>query len=51
MLIHSIVHYITARESTGTNSLKRLVLCLGSIIAADEMEISNLYKTFSDLLL
>jgi len=51
MLIYSIAHYITVGESASTNSLKRLVLYLGSIIAAGEIEISNLYKTFLDLLL
>jgi len=46
-----VAHYITVGESAGINGLKRLVLCLGSIIAAGEMEISDLYKTFLDLLL
>jgi len=51
MPIYSVVYYITVGESTGTNSLKHLILYLGSIIAAGKMEISNLYKTFLDLLL
>ena len=51
MPIHSIVYYITAGESAGTNNLKYLIPHLESIIAAGEMEISNLYKTFLDLLL
>jgi len=50
MPIYSIAYCITAGESAGTNSLKRLVLRLESIIAAGKMEISNLYKTFLDLL-
>jgi hypothetical protein len=40
-----------AGESAGINSLKRLVLYLISIMAAGEMEVSDLYKTFLDLLL
>ena len=51
MPIHSVVHYITAGESASTNSLKRLVLRLKSVIAAGEIEVSDLYKTFLDLLL
>jgi len=51
MPIYSIVYYITVGESTGTNGLKRLILYLGSVIVAGETEISNLYKTFPDLLL
>jgi len=51
MPIYSIAHYTTARESTSTNGLKHLVLYLKSIIAAGEMEASDLYKTFLDLLL
>jgi len=50
MPIYSIAHYTTAEESAGINSLKYLMLCLGSIIAVGEIEISNLYKTFLDLL-
>ena len=49
--IRSIAHYIIAGESTSTNSLKRLMPRLKSIIAAGEIEASNLYKTFLDLLL
>jgi hypothetical protein len=51
MPICSIAHYITVGESAGTNSLKYLVPRLMSIIAAGEIEVSNLYKTFLDLLL
>jgi len=51
MSIYSVAHCIMVEESAGTNSLKRLVPCLGSAIAAGETEISNLYKTFLDLLL
>jgi len=50
MPIYSIAYYITARESAGTNGLKRLILYLGSIMAVGKMETSNLYKTFLDLL-
>ena len=49
--IRSMVYYIIVGESTSTNSLKRLVLRLKSIIAAGKIEVSNLYKTFLDLLL
>jgi len=51
MPIYSVVYYITVGESIGTNSLKYLVPCLESVIAVGETEISNLYKTFPDLLL
>jgi len=51
MPIRSIAHCTTAGESAGTNSLKRLVPRLKSAIAAGETEISNLHKTFPDLLL
>jgi len=51
MPIRSMAYCIIVGESTGTNGLKRLVLRLGSIMAAGEMEASNLYKTFLDLLL
>jgi hypothetical protein len=51
MPIYSIAHYIIVGESTSTNSLKYLVLRLKSIIVVDEIEVSNLYKTFLDLLL
>jgi len=51
MLIRSIAHYIIVGEFTSTNGLKRFVLRLGSIIVAGEIEISNLYKTFLNLLL
>ena len=51
MPIHSVGYYITVEESTGTNSLKYLIPRLKSVIAAGEIEVSNLYKTFLDLLL
>jgi hypothetical protein len=51
MPIRSLAHYITVGESTSINSLKRLVLRLKSIIVAGEIEVSDLYKTFLDLLL
>ena len=51
MPIRSIAHYITAEDSASTNSLKRLIQRLKSIIAAGKIDISNLYKAFPDLLL
>ena len=51
MPIRSVVYYITVGESTSTNSLKRLVPRLKSIIAVGKIEASNLHKTFLDLLL
>ena len=51
MPIYSVAYYITVGESTSTNGLKRLVLRLKSIIVAGEIEASDLYKTFLDLLL
>jgi len=51
MPIYSMAYYITVGESTSTNSLKCLILYLGSIIAVGKIEVSNLYKTFPDLLL
>jgi hypothetical protein len=51
MPICSVAYYITVGESTSTNSLKHLVLYLESIMAAGKIEVSNLYKTFLDLLL
>jgi len=51
MPICSVAYYITVGESAGTNSLKRLMLCLKSIIAVGKIKASNLYKTFLDLLL
>ena len=51
MPIYNVAHYITVGESTSTNSSKRLILRLRSIIAAGKIEVSNLYKTFLDLLL
>ena len=49
--IHSIVYYIMVGESAGTNSLKHLMPHLESVMAVGKIEISNLYKTFLDLLL
>jgi hypothetical protein len=51
MPIRSVVHYTTVGESAGTNGLKHLILRLESAIAAGEIEASDLYKTFLDLLL
>ena len=51
MLIYSVAYYIIVGESAGTNGLKRLMPGLGSVIAAGEIEISDLYKTFLNLLL
>jgi len=51
MPIRSVVYCIIVEESAGTNSLKCLVPRLESVMAAGETEISNLYKTFPDLLL
>jgi len=51
MPIRSVAYYIMVGESTSTNSLKRLVPRLKSVIVAGEMEISNLYKTFLNFLL
>jgi len=51
MPIYSIAHYTMVGESTSTNGLKRLMPHLGSIMAVGETEISNLHKTFPDLLL
>ena len=51
MPIRSIAHYIIVGESTGTNGLKRLILCLKFIIVVGKIEASNLYKTFLDFLL
>jgi len=50
MPIYSVVYYIIVGESASTNSLKRLVLYFIFIIAVGEIEVSNLYKTFLDLL-
>ena len=49
--IYSIAYCITAGESTSTNSLKYFMPRLGSAIAAGKIEISNLHKTFLNLLL
>jgi len=51
MPIYSVAYCTMVGESAGTNSLKRLVPRLESVIAVSETEISNLYKTFPDLLL
>ena len=51
MPIHSLAHCIMVEEFTSTDSLKYLVPCLESVIATGETEVSNLYKTFQDLLL
>jgi len=51
MPIYSVAYYIIVGESTSTNSLKHLVLRLKFIIAVGKIEVSNLYKTFLDLLL
>jgi hypothetical protein len=51
MPIRSIAYYIIAGESTSTNSSKYLVLRLKSIMAAGEIEASDLHKTFLDFLL
>jgi hypothetical protein len=51
MLIYSILYYIIVGESTSTNSLKYLILYLKFIIVVGEIEVSNLYKTFLNLLL
>jgi len=51
MPIYSVAHYIIVGESTSTNSLKHLILCLIFIIAVGKIKVSNLYKTFLDFLL
>jgi len=51
MPIYNMAHCITVGKSTSTNSLKRLILRLGSIIVVGKTEISNLYKPFLNLLL
>jgi len=51
MPICSVVYYIIVGESTSTNGLKRLVPRLIFIIVVGKIEVSNLYKTFLDLLL
>jgi len=51
MPIYSIAHYIIVGEFTSTNGLKRLIPRLIFIIAVGEIEVSDLYKTFLDLLL
>jgi len=50
MLIYSVAHYIKVGESTSTNSLKYLMPYFKSIIVVGEINVSNLYKTFLDLL-
>ena len=51
MPIRSIAHYIIVGESTGTNSLKHLILRLKSIIVVGKIEVSDLHKTFLDFFL
>jgi hypothetical protein len=51
MPIYSIAHCIIVGESAGTDSLKYLIPYFKFIIAAGEIKISYLYKTFLDLLL
>ena len=51
MPIRSVAYYIKVGKSTSTNSSKRLVLCLKSIIAVGEIEVSDLYEAFPNLLL
>jgi len=51
MPIRSIAHCIIVGESTGTNSLKRLMLYLIFVIVVDKIKVSDLYETFLDLLL
>ena len=51
MPIRSVAYYTTVGESASTNSSKGLVLRLKSIIAAGEIEVSDLYEAFPDLLL
>jgi len=50
MPICSIAHYIKVGESTSTNGSKYLVLRLRSIMVVGEIKVSDLYKTFLDLL-
>jgi len=50
MPIYSVAYYTMVGESAGTNGLKRLVPRLESVIVAGKTEISDLYKTFLDLL-
>jgi len=49
--IRSVAYYITAGKSTSINGLECFVLHLKSIMAAGEIEASNLHETFPDLLL
>jgi len=51
MPICSVAYCITVGEFTSTNGLKRLILCLKSIMAAGEIKVSNLHKTFLNFLL
>jgi hypothetical protein len=50
MPICSLAHYIIVEESAGINSLKYFILYFKSAIVAGEIEMSNLYKTFLNLL-
>jgi len=49
--IRSVAHYIIVEESASTNGLKYLMPHLKSVIAVGEIEVSDLYKTFLNLLL
>jgi len=51
MSIYSLIYCITVGESTSTNGLKHLMLRLKSVIVVGEIEVSDLYKPFLDLLL
>ena len=51
MPIYSLVYCIMAEESASINGLKYLMPRLKSAMVAGEMEVSNLYKIFPNLLL
>jgi len=51
MPIRSVAYCIIVGESTSTNSSKRLMPRLISIIVVGKIKASDLYKTFLDLLL
>jgi len=51
MPIRSVAYCITVGESASINSSKHLVPRLKFIMAVGEIEVSDLYKTFPDLLL
>ena len=46
MPIYSLAYYITVGESASTDNLKYLMLYFKSAMAAGEIEVSDLYKTF-----